>query len=104
MENYDRQGLLSLEQYLIIDDAWFLKSINNDKFLFKEIYQALVTDEIPKDIQHLTKLKTENDWYNIGELAHKIKGGAMYCGAIRMQQACQNLEDCINLLHIDDLQ
>ncbi|MCZ6909740.1 MAG: Hpt domain-containing protein [Rickettsia endosymbiont of Ixodes persulcatus] len=33
----------------------------------------------------------ENDWVAIKNMAHKWKGGASYCGASRLEQACEQL-------------
>ena len=33
----------------------------------------------------------KKQWYKIQEIAHRMKGGATYCGLVKMQMACDNL-------------
>ena len=34
----------------------------------------------------------DNDWNSVSNLAHKIKGGAVYMGACRLKYACQYMQ------------
>jgi two-component system, OmpR family, aerobic respiration control sensor histidine kinase ArcB len=49
-------------------------------------------DSLPDDMTQLKETHDELDWEKTQQLAHKIKGGVVYVGAVRMKMACQYLE------------
>lgn len=54
--------------------------------------ELLVKQALSEDEQVLNIAYHSQDWAAVQRLAHKLKGGALYCGAIKLQQACQRLE------------
>nr|WP_272946944.1 Hpt domain-containing protein [Legionella shakespearei] len=47
---------------------------------------------LPEDINQLKAAHDTLNWEKAQQIAHKIKGGVVYVGAIRMKMACQYLE------------
>jgi two-component system aerobic respiration control sensor histidine kinase ArcB len=45
---------------------------------------------------NIKKFHAENDWEKIKLLVNKIKGGASYCGTVRLQQACEHFDNYIS--------
>jgi len=45
-------------------------------------------DEFPQ-------LFKRKEWQALKDKAHKLKGGASYCGALRLDRACQKLISCL---------
>ena len=52
----------------------------------------MISEEIEKDISLIKMAHTQKNWQDIEKFAHKMKGGAVYIGTIRMEYACQYLE------------
>lgn len=83
--------LFELNKFSLFDLENAISKTGSEKVL-KDILQILVTHEIPSGITALQKAHSENNWMEVEKLAHKMKGGAVYCGTLRMQHACQYLE------------
>ena len=52
----------------------------------------MAIQEIPQDKKAIQEAHANKDWATVERLVHKMKGGALYCGTLRMQYACQYLE------------
>ena len=52
----------------------------------------VITQSLPADLELMIEAYQLNDWNKIQQLAHKIKGGAVYVGTIKLKMACQHLE------------
>jgi HPt (histidine-containing phosphotransfer) domain-containing protein len=50
---------------------------------------------LKKDLVELPRLHQSANWQAIREIAHKRQGGASYCGAKRLEQACKQIDDYI---------
>ena len=88
---YTTNELFDLEQFPLLDMQNAIESIG-DPALLHEMLQLMVSQEIPQDEVAITEAHARDDWDAIERLAHKMKGGALYCGTVRMQYACQYLE------------
>ncbi|MGD9152038.1 MAG: ATP-binding protein [Gammaproteobacteria bacterium] len=53
-----------------------------------ELFIKLLKEDMPQ----LTEAKNKGDWKTVKDLAHKHRGGSLYCGIPRLQQAFTNLE------------
>ena len=53
--------------------------------------------EFQHDLPLLIQAHHEQNWKNIKEIIHKHRGGSLYCGVPRFQQACALLEDYLDL-------
>jgi two-component system aerobic respiration control sensor histidine kinase ArcB len=84
--------LFKLEQYPLLDEKDGIEKAGGSQELLKEILTMLVDQSIPEELSNLKIAYTKQDWDSIQKIAHKMKGGALYCGTIRMLYACQYLE------------
>ena len=84
------EQLFELQEYPLLDITSAIESIGNEGML-REILQ-MVHQDILVDGQAIEKAYVDNNWDTIEKLAHKMKGGALYSGTIRMKYACQYLE------------
>ncbi|MCA0404346.1 MAG: response regulator [Proteobacteria bacterium] len=82
--NLDPLPLLDLKQ---------AKHILGEEATLNEFLTLLNQKSIPEDEKQIKKAYLQKDWQSIENIAHRMKSGAMYCGAIKMQYACQNLEN-----------
>lgn len=84
--------LLLLDEFPLFDVAEAIKlnlSENNLRTLLKDmIDKSFVT----LDVDKMKEAHDAGDWDEVQRLAHEIKGGAIYIGAIKMKMACQYLE------------
>ncbi|MDX2164129.1 MAG: response regulator [Gammaproteobacteria bacterium] len=62
----------------------------------------MLINEFPQERQTMNKAHKNQDWETIATIAHKIKGGASYCGAIRLQLVCGYFQNCINTKKVED--
>lgn len=53
---------------------------------------ALLVSGLTEDLKELQQRYENNDWEAIKAVTHKCRGGAAYCGARRLEEACQQLE------------
>jgi PAS domain S-box-containing protein len=84
--------LFELEALPLLNIDHALNGIGNDMALLKSILSAMVEQELPQDLDELYLLHAKSDWETVEHLAHRMKGGLMYCGTERLVFACQYLE------------
>lgn len=84
-------NLFALSSFPILDIQDGIKTTGSEAALF-ETLQFMIKDSLPGDFAMLQKIHGEGDWEKTQKLAHKIKGGVVYVGAVRMKMACQYLE------------
>lgn len=85
------EQLFALDQYPLLDLEVGIKNMG-DKVVLNELLRLLVDEAIPEDSMAIQKAYEGKNWQLIEDLAHKMKSGALYCGTIKMQYACQYLE------------
>lgn len=92
-ENYlsmEKANLLDIiNSYPIYNKTISLKNLSGNVDLFTEIIE-MFKQSIPGHIQDLEKAYQLKDWETIENIVHKIKGGACYAGAIRLNYICKN--------------
>lgn len=71
-----------------------MKAILKDEELIKDCIHLMVLG-LKKDLVELPELHKSANWQAIREIAHKRQGGASYCGAKRLEQACKQIDDYI---------
>jgi len=54
--------------------------------------ELTINKVLPEELIHLKTAYAQENWERIRELAHKLKGGSLYCGTIKMTYACQYME------------
>lgn len=83
--------LFALKQFPLFDIDEAMIYIGHESTL-KEILELLVSKELNLDLDSIKQAYVDNNWQEIQTIAHRIKGGAVYCGTVRMKYACQYLE------------
>ncbi len=90
----EKANLLEIiNSYPIFDKGISLKNLNGNEKLFQEIVE-MFSQSIPEQLQELEKAYTLKNWAALENIVHKIKGGACYVGAIRLNYVCQNFLRC----------
>ena len=79
-------------EHLAILDIQKASDLLGGKEILQEMLQLMVVEQIPNDLPLLKKAYQRQDWDQIEALAHKMKAGALYCGTMQLQIACQYLE------------
>lgn len=92
MSNHEKH-LFDLHKYPIINIQSCIKNMNADQESFFSILHTLLTQEFPTEKAAYTRAHQQGKWEKIEKLAHKMKGGAMYTGLVKLQYACQHFED-----------
>lgn len=80
-----------LETYPLLDVENGLAVTGNLDDL-KESLKTLIAEIIPTELVALKKAHGDHNWDIIAAIAHKLKGGCLYSGTLRMRYACQYLE------------
>lgn len=83
--------LFQLDPLPLLDAEMGVKMLGNEETL-KQMLQLLLDSSLNQDEIEIKKAYSEKNWKQVEKLAHKMKSGAAYCGVIKMQRACQNLE------------
>ncbi|MFM2321868.1 MAG: hypothetical protein RLZZ225_21 [Pseudomonadota bacterium] len=90
----EKANLLEIiNSYPLFDKHMSLKNLSGNEKLFKEII-AMFHQAIPEQLQELGEAYALKDWAALENIVHKIKGGACYVGAIRLNYVCQNFLRC----------
>lgn len=85
------EHLFDLTEFPLLDIDEGIKTTGNQAIL-AEMLSLLIQDSLPKDVQLMEEAHQSRDWDKTQQLAHKIKGGAIYVGTVKMKIACQYLE------------
>lgn len=85
------EELFALDKFPILDVKSGVRILGSETILIEML--AIMLKEC-EELEKRPKQQAQkpNDWHAIEALAHKMKGGASYCGTIKMQMACQYLE------------
>jgi two-component system, OmpR family, aerobic respiration control sensor histidine kinase ArcB len=84
--------LFQLNQYFLLDEQDAIERAGGRLEMLVEVLKSLVNESIPEEKANIEEAYSKKDWKRIQELAHKMKGGALYCSAKRMGYACRYLE------------
>ncbi|MCE3043554.1 response regulator [Legionella sp. 16cNR16C] len=97
-ENSYRSDLPQIESHLFKLNAFPLLDIeeglktNGTESQLADMLSFMVKDSLPQDFLLMKEAHNQGNWEKTQQLAHKIKGGAVYVGALRIKMACQYLE------------
>ncbi len=83
--------LFKLDKFELFEYEDALKSCGNRETLI-ELLKLMIAQELPVDLERMRKAFENQDYSLVENIAHKIKGGAVYVGTTRMKYACQYLE------------
>ncbi|MDF1758634.1 MAG: ATP-binding protein [Legionellaceae bacterium] len=86
------EELFELEDFPLLDTTQALSDIGDNVSLLNEILTSMVEIELPKDLNEIEQCYVNNDWDSVERIAHRMKGGLLYCGTSRLAHACQYLE------------
>lgn len=82
--------LFHLNQFTLLDAALGLTTCGSE-VMFIELLTLAVT-EVFNELEQMKKAFASGDFSLVEKIAHKMKGGAVYVGLVRMKYACQYLE------------
>ena len=83
--------LFDLSAFPILDPDEGIKTTGTIAAL-AEMLRFMIYESLPKDLALMKEAYSQFDWDKTQQLAHKIKGGAVYVGTVRIKMACQYLE------------
>jgi len=91
---------LSLSEKALFDLAAFpafniaagLKNMHADTALFTDIVKTMLEKDLPLEKRAYEQAYAEKDWETIEKLVHKMKGGSIYTGLVKLQYACDHFE------------
>jgi two-component system, OmpR family, aerobic respiration control sensor histidine kinase ArcB len=90
----EKANLLDIiNSYPIYNKSISLKNLSGNMDLFNEIIE-MFKQSIPGHIKELEETYQLKDWETIESIVHKIKGGACYAGAVRLNYVCKNFLRC----------
>lgn len=86
------QTAMISDEIKIIDFDYAKKLLGNDeKTLWNNINSFI--ESLPHEIQKLEEAYQQEDWQKIQAIANRLKGGASYCGTLRLQAICTALNN-----------
>ncbi|CEG56817.1 PAS domain-containing sensor histidine kinase [Legionella fallonii] len=85
------EELLNISQFPLFDLEKGINILGNKKLL-SDMVTLMLHHGIDEDRIKIEQAYAQKDWSKIQSLAHKMKGGAAYCGMIRFKIACEYLE------------
>ena len=91
------EDLFKVSSFPILNSEEGIKTTGSKSILIEMLYFLL--NSLPQDIQLIKAAHEAQDWEKAQQLAHKIKGGVVYVGAVRIKMACQYFEN--GLSHTD---
>lgn len=91
--------LFSLTRFDLLNEEQGLHNCGSADILMN-LLTLMANDELPADYQALQIAFSQRNFQEIGKIAHKIKGAAIYIGTTRLRYACEYFEQ--QQLHQDD--
>ncbi len=94
--------LFTIDKLPILDIENAIKNIG-DKSLLVTIL-SMMQKSVLEDFAVIKQAHDEGNWHDVEKLVHKMKGGALSCGTIRLSISCQYLERYRKAGHTDCLE
>jgi two-component system, OmpR family, aerobic respiration control sensor histidine kinase ArcB len=85
------EGLFEMSQFPLLDAKIAIQSFGNEETLI-DMLKLMIDESLPGDTEVMVAAYSKKDWDKVQKQAHKIKGGAVYVGTVRLKMACQYLE------------
>ncbi|PWY55117.1 hybrid sensor histidine kinase/response regulator [Legionella qingyii] len=85
------EQLFQIAEFPILDVEEGIKTTGTEATLCGML-NLMLSHSFVEDVILLKRAHEQGDWEKIQKLAHKIKGGVVYVGAIRLKIACQYFE------------
>ncbi len=87
----EEESLFKLSNFPILDIKEGIKTTGNEETL-AQMLEIMLKQPLLEDVSKIKKAHDKGEWEAAQALAHKIKGGAVYIGAVRLRMACQYFE------------
>lgn len=87
------EELFLLDCYPVLDINEGISNLGNELIL-KDLLTSMTAKEIPETLICLKEAYDTLSWDIIEKLAHHLKSGALYCKTIKLQYACEYIEQC----------
>jgi two-component system aerobic respiration control sensor histidine kinase ArcB len=87
----DEQKMFDLSDYPMFDIEEGIR-VTGSKEMLVSMVTLMVHESFTVDFNKMQEAYQAKDWEAVQNLAHKIKGGAVYVGTSRIRMACQYLE------------
>ncbi|KTC65688.1 sensory histidine-kinase / response regulator (plasmid) [Legionella adelaidensis] len=85
------EEFFNLEPFPILDVEEGIKT-TGDKAMLASMLRLLINESLTQDVEKMIAFHEQGDWEKVQQIAHKIKGGAVYVGTMKIKMACQYLE------------
>jgi two-component system, OmpR family, aerobic respiration control sensor histidine kinase ArcB len=89
--NLQSKSLFAIGEFPLLDEKIGVEIIGSKEILI-DMLKLMIEQTIPEDMNAMLEVYSKNNWEQVQQLAHKIKGGAMYLGTVRLKMAFQYLE------------
>lgn len=83
--------LVSDVELAVIDFATIHKFISNDPKVYLPLLQTFLTS-LPVQAAQVSQAMLDQQWAEVTVKAHKLNGGARYCGALQLSAICDELQ------------
>ena len=84
--------LFQLDSFPLLNTSRALTDLGNNTALLNSILKSMIESELPKDLAEIKQAYDAADWESVERIAHRMKGGLVYCGTSKLVHACQYLE------------
>ena len=91
------KDLFDLENYPLLDAKIAINQLGDSNIFIEMLNDFIAIEKGQEDIFALQRAYENKNWFLIEQIAHKIKGGALYISTVRMRYACQYLERYIKV-------
>lgn len=90
------KALEALQTYLpdaspVIDLAVLHKYISSDPRIYLPLLEEFLTS-LPEQAAVVSQAMQDQNWVEVAAKAHKLNGGAKYCGAMQLSAICEQLQ------------
>ena len=86
------EELFLLHDLPVLNADAALKLIGNNVSLLKDILKSLAEEGMKVDLDDMDRAHEQGNWESVEKIAHRMKGGYVYCGLTKLAMACQYLE------------
>lgn len=86
------EELFLLHDFPVLNADAALKLVGNNANLLNEILTSLAEKDMKNDLDDIERAHEQGNWELIEKIAHRMKGGYVYCGLTKLAMACQYLE------------
>lgn len=99
--HFSSEPFLTSEEHSLFDLNQGINNLGSMSLLRESL--SLMVEELPLALSKIQQAYNAGDWVSIGEITHRMRSSAIYCGTKRLQYACQSMqihlkaEDGLNL-------